>query len=679
MEGTNNLDDNIDIGDNVDDNSDVEEDDSDTRDYRYDLDKDIFEELRKNNPAITHLGILLSCNDDGVCFFNAINWKKEDGDCIANNTNLKKLLIFHVRHNNEEDYILGEEEGNEKPTKQNLQDFFSCIHRNRTINEISFSSIQIVDEFGGDLIEGLQGHPSITKFDFKGGGLGSIGCTALEKVLKHPKSRLKSLHLRRCQLDDEEIGIVCGALLGNSRMKRLSFNINQDITPDGWRALSPVIRHPNCNLIELELYHTRINDERANILGGILRGSSIKALHLNYNRSISGEGWHTLLNHLSQTSIKSLNISQNKIDDDGIALVANIETVESLNMGSNYKCTPSGWRSFFNTLQTRGTRLKKLDISWNNIGNEGAAVLGSLLSNMNSLKTLEMGSMSYSSSPGVSNTITTRGWQTLFTTLRGSNLDLAKLILCSNSIDDEGIQHLVHLVSNMSSLKELRLDNNYSVTTIGWQALTSYFRSPHFALEDLDLDENNINDDTLIAFTSALAQNKTLKSLYLYHSGHEDSEDNDLITERGWEAVSNLLCNKTSILETYNSNHTLQDLGYRHDEMNLPSDLSLHLDLNRNEDKVEVARQKILQTHFSTNEDDDSSNMQELLGMELEMMPAAISWIGRPLPTIGWIRKKVSGLSLLYNLMRRMPDLFDSSAQAKPSAVKRKRDNSPDI
>ena len=145
MEGTNNLDDNIDIGNN-DNTIDIEEeDDSDTEDYRYDLDKDIFEELRKNNPAITHLGILLSCDDDGKCFFNGIDWKKEDGDCIANNTHLKKLLIFHVRHYNEEDYILGEEEGNEKPTKQNLQDFFSCIYRNSTINEISFSSIQIVD------------------------------------------------------------------------------------------------------------------------------------------------------------------------------------------------------------------------------------------------------------------------------------------------------------------------------------------------------------------------------------------------------------------------------------------------------------------------------------------------------------------------------------------------------
>ena len=40
--------------------------------------------------------------------------------------------------------------------------------------------------------------------------------------------------------------------------------------------------------------------------------------------------------------------------------------------------------------------------------------------------------------------------------------------------------------------------------------------------------------------------------------------------------------------------------------------------LNKNKDKVEVARQKILHTHFST--EDDSSYLQEFLDMELEVM-----------------------------------------------------------
>ena len=121
-------------------------------------------------------------------------------------------------------------------------------------------------------------------------------------------------------------------------------------------------------------------------------------------------------------------------------------------------------------------------------------------------------------------------------------------------------------------------------------------------------------------------------------------------------------------MDTYNSNHTLQYLG----EGNLPDDLQSYLELNKNKHKVEVPRQKILQTHFSGSVDDSSisgsvdgsSNIQEFLDMDLNFMPAAVEWIGRD----------VCGLSAMYNLMRRLPDLFDSSAKKKkPNAAKRKR------
>ena len=186
---------------------------------------------------------------------------------------------------------------------------------------------------------------------------------------------------------------------------------------------------------------------------------------------------------------------------------------------------------------------------------------------------------------------------------------MVKLILCGNDIDDEGIQLLVPLVSRMS-----------------WQALTGYLQSPNFGLREFFLVENNVDDDTLIAYSNALVQNSTLTFLNLDAcvdiDEDEDDDDDDLITDRSWEAFSTLVCNKTSIMDTYNSNHTLRDLCD-----DIPDYLESYLELNKNEDKTEVARQKILQTHFSTC---DSTNIQELLDMELEMMPAAISWIGRP-------------------------------------------------
>ena len=154
-----------------------------------------------------------------------------------------------------------------------------------------------------------------------------------------------------------------------------------------------------------------------------------------------------------------------------------------------------------------------------------------------------------------------------------------------------------------------------------------------------------------------MADNKTLENLSLDECRDEDG--NDLITERGWGAVSSLLCNKTSILDTHNSNHILNWVY----TFILPDDVTSYLELNKNEDKVEVTRQKILQTHFSTED-----NLQELLHMELEILPAAIEWMGRPTHD-KWEGTKVCGLSLMYNLMKRVPDLFDSSRQNKRSGA----------
>ena len=629
----------------------------------FELNKDTLQRLKENDPSVTHLNIPLHCNDDGDCFFNSINWK-EDGNCIVNNTYLKKVIITYdgqcLGRDWEQPYILGEQ-GHNLPTRQKLQDFFSCIHQSSSIIALSIDSISIDDEFAGNLIEGLCGLVQL-EIGQEGGRVGRIGCKALGNVLKQPTSKLKNLSLSGSQLDDQGIGLLCDGLLGNSKLKKLDLDSNEEITSVGWRAFSTVLQHPKCNLIELNLYYTEINDDTAVILGtALVACTSLRALNLGFNTDISSARWQTLLDQLSQTAIESLELNNNMIDDDCLEALANIGTIKSVDLSSNDSITPEGWQSFLSSRRLRGMQLKKLDITSNSFDDLGTAALGRLLNSMGTLKKLNVSTVD----------VTSQGWVSLLTTLsQDTNLDLVELGLCANTIDDEGIYFLVPLVSSMRSLKYLYLRNNRRVTPTGWQALSEFFQSPNFALVDLALATNIcINDDTIVSFASALVHNNTLK--YLFLGECVDEEGDDMITERGWEAMSTLLCNKSTIMNIYNSNHTLLDLsGGRHD-MDLPDELSSYLELNRNKDKAEVTRQKILQTLFST-DDDDASKIQELLDMELELMPTAIEWIGRPLP-IGWEGVQISGLSTLYNLMRRLPDLFDSSPQKKPSMGKRKR------
>ena len=641
-----------------------------TNKEKMELNDHIKARLQQNDPHLVNIQI---CLDD---FFNSINYRGEDGggfNLIANNNHLKKLsLTFRGRcldRPTNQPYILGEQ-GHNLPTTQQLLRLFSCINRNNSIRNITLDSMSIADEFGRGLIELLHGHPSLVSLHISKGQLEALACTALGigVVLRYPDSKLKDLRLVSCNLDDGRLGTLCHVLLGNSTMESLHLSDNRRITNVGWRTLANVIRHPNCKLSTLALNANCIDDEAAIALGDALSGSSLmKCLNLDWIGSISSERWVVFLEQLAQTPLKTLILGTNEeMDNNCVAALANIDTIENLELNGAESVTSSGWGLFFDSIQEKRTQLVSLSICDNSINDddESFQALGRMLTSMNTLKKLNMNG---------SENISPKGWQKLFLTLLRSNLDLLQFDMHGNQIDDIGLNLLVPLVSKMSSLKYLSLSLNVLVTSYrGWQYLTFCVNHPDFALEELDLSNNNIDDDTLIAFANALRNNKTLKLLSIEGFTNEDSsddeddieDDNELITERGWGAISNLICNKTRIKDTFNSNHTLRDLSYSHyyckrESTFLPDDLSSLLELNENKDKTEVARQKILQTHFSTN--DNTLDLQVFTDLEPEEIPAAIAWIGRPAEPANWLGEHDSGLTLMYLLMRRIPDMFGAT------------------
>ncbi len=135
----------------TDESSDIDENDSDIE-IEYDddeeeveLNESTLQKLKENDPSITFLSIELNCDDSGNCYFNSVDWKV-DGDSISNNTHLESLVLEFS--DNSQQYTLGEE-GVNLPTKEKLQDVFSCIYWNCSIKDIRLRSIGINDEFGG--------------------------------------------------------------------------------------------------------------------------------------------------------------------------------------------------------------------------------------------------------------------------------------------------------------------------------------------------------------------------------------------------------------------------------------------------------------------------------------------------------------------------------------------------
>ena len=149
-------------------------------------------------------------------------------------------------------------------------------------------------------------------------------------------------------------------------------------------------------------------------------------------------------------------------------------------------------------------------------------------------------------------------------------------------------------------------------------------------------------------------------------------------------SLMRIVYNKRSIMETYNSNHVLRTICYREEcrrlrtamstcktiARNLPSALKM----NREDDKFTVARRKILQSHYY-NEDGIKKNkeyrghktlMDTILEMTNDMEKT------EQLPNImGWVGRGDDGLSLMYELMQRIPSLCESVGKVTDTSAKR--------
>ena len=119
-------------------------------------------------------------------------------------------------------------------------------------------------------------------------------------------------------------------------------------------------------------------------------------------------------------------------------------------------------------------------------------------------------------------------------------------------------------------------------------------------------------------------------------------------------AVSNPMLNMTSVINT-SSNHTLQSFMisgshwsaqfYKGKYSEVRDSIMYSMNVNLNDDKAEVAREKILDHHLS----DEHANKSVFAGMSEPVLPHAIEWVGQD----------NDGLSAMYNLVRCLPTLFD--------------------
>mmetsp|Transcript_32266 Transcript_32266/g.65625 ORF Transcript_32266/g.65625 Transcript_32266/m.65625 type:complete len:692 (+) Transcript_32266:195-2270(+) len=318
--------------------------------------------------------------------------------------------------------------------------------------------------------------------------------------------------------------------------------------------------------------------------------------------------------------------------------------------------------------------LTRFVLSRNNLSSEALAEITAALTGYSSLE-------SFSVSGNV--LIGRDGCVSLGAIIRVAALHLEQVFHDDDDLDDEGLQTLVAALTNATTLQLLALSRNLSITAAGLRALSHLFSSA-CPLETLFLEDMNIGDEGAEALVDGLRGNTTLKHLVL-------TPDSAGITSTGWTAFSRLLCDTSSINNTYRSNHTLEHIGddyhYVSDPFGgpklfrsgnysggyfpcIPPAVVQYLKINK---ENYAAKIKIGRCH-------PDIPVEVFFGYKLKFLPLLVSWF------VGFGTRKCSNcqnsttrefqrreLSAVYKFIRGMPMLAVDGQMRLKSSCGRKR------
>jgi len=445
------------------------------------------------------------------------------------------------------------------------------------------------------------------------------------------------------------VGEVFDALASHFSLTKLSIEQSvvegrqyRKILRNGWESLASLLRKSQSNLMVLELDGMPMDNEVAYILAaGLLVNASLKEFDFN-PKGLTKNGWDTIFAALKRSTctLETLKIYMRRMEDDVLSSLSNALldncTLKSLIVRGGHEYAPSHTVSnrgaLFQLLHNPVCALEILDLKSVGLGNDSIMCLRDAIAINSRLRELQLsGNLD----------VTTDGWVNFLAF--PSNAKLETLVLDYNdNINDEALDIFRISLTNNRRLKDLQLGTFRNVTTAGWTSFSAVLRNPNFLLEKLCMRWGDSSyDDVVNSFADALTNNKRLRELKI-----------DCSTEM-YALFTRIVCNSSSIMSTYNSNHILSELN-NHSRRPLPIDLASVLQINRDYSVSQAARLKIIKTHFSGS----NINTTPFTAMELKVLPNAISWMGRE-----------CGISeindLLFVFVRSTPLLCDTKSRYK--------------
>ena len=239
--------------------------------------------------------------------------------------------------------------------------------------------------------------------------------------------------------------------------------------------------------------------------------------------------------------LKILNLSSNKISDDGALAISDYikshTSLLELNLSMN-TIYDDGARGIAEAIQVN-TVLQKLDLSTNEISDDGAAAISDNLKTNTLLQTLNMSG----------NYITSEGAKSFAEAIQ-VNTTLEKLDLSYNAVSDDGVAAISDNLKINSSLQELNISHN-SITNKGIKLIAKVIQI-NSTLQNIDISKNWISTKGLVYFMEAVKNNCTLQVVNITHNN---------VTRSGFTSIKQCIENLQHPIQIYASWNEINESG----------------------------------------------------------------------------------------------------------------------
>ncbi|XP_025761202.1 NACHT, LRR and PYD domains-containing protein 12-like isoform X2 [Oreochromis niloticus] len=274
---------------------------------------------------------------------------------------------------------------------------------------------------------------------------------------------------------------------------------------------------------------------------------SLTSGHLSTDKLSPGQ-WSALVFILlsSEEDLDVFDLKKYSASEEALLRLLPVVKASNKALLSNCNLTKKSFDAVSSLLGSQSSSLKELDLSNNNLQDQGIKTLSAGLRNQHcKLEILR-----------VNDCYLERCWEALSSVLSSQSSSLRELDLSNNDLQDSGVKLLsTGLQDEHWKLETLRL-SGCRLSERSCEALSSLLTSQFSSLRELDLSNNDLRDSGVKLLSFGLhSPHCQLKTLRL---------SDCRLTERSCDALSSLLSSQSSSLrELDQSNNDLQDSGVK--------------------------------------------------------------------------------------------------------------------